>query len=330
MRIVQDMTARPVKRQTRGFTLVEILTSILIIGIVAGLLVVGLRVASSTARSAVDRQTVSAIKVGISQFQQDFGFAPPMVKDQAQNRELVVVSGGVLRISVYNPSVAADRAALTVPTLLPTADNPYRDNRYSEQSLAYYLAGGLGLKRTADPNSPVIDGVEGPGLYKPDTEGYFDIPKDIREGSSTSNRVGTKYESFVNLGGRAPTLVDAGETTGIRAVPPGYGMVLADRNGVAIRYYKWEGVHPVMVGRKSVEPTRNPVSIPTPDDRDIEKNPAARSAKWAVVAAGPNGVFGDEAIEVIGEKLGVAISSVSQIAKARQTAEADNIVEFGQ
>jgi len=329
VRIASDTTGRPAPKGARAFTLIEILTSVLIIAAVLGLVTVGLRIAGKTARGTVDRQTVTSIKFGLSQFQQDFGFAPPLVKDQAQTPERVDDVGGVKRIAVYIPSIPADRDALTTPTRVPTAANPFLDNRYSEQSLAYYLAGALDIRRGA-VTGPMIDGVSGPGLYKPDMEGYFEIPKDVLNNSSTSKRVGTPFESFVSLSGKALSVRDAGRTVA-PIDPAGEAMVLADREGVAIRYYRWRGdVPPIMVARKPDEPSRTPSVIPTPPDRDLDTNPAARGATWAIVAAGPNGVFGDEPIEFIAEKTGASIGSPERDIQARYDAEEDNIVEFGQ
>jgi len=313
----------------RAFTIVEILTSVLIIGVVAALITVGLRIAGVTARGTVDRQTVLSLKTGLTQFQQDFGFAPPLVKDQAQTPERIAETAGIRRIAVYIPSIPADRAALTTPTVAFTAANPFLDNRYSEQSLAYYLAGALDIKRTSAANAPVIDGVPGPGLFRPDTEGYFEIPKDIRDNSTTSKRIGTQHEAFVNLGGKSPSLRDVGRTTA-PVDPPGEAMVLADRVGIPIRYYRWEGAPPIIVARKPNEAGRTPQTIPTPDDRNIEKNPVTRGATWAVVAAGPNGLFGDEDIELIGQNLNLRFSTTDEVFKARLAAEADNVVEVGQ
>ncbi len=325
----------------RGFTLLELLVSILVVGILIGLLILGIRAASRTARGVAERQAVSAAATGLEQFRDTFNFTPPMVKDQATTPQRTLNVGGRTVLSVYRTTNAADQDALRMQggTIGPApADNPLQDNRYSLQSLAYYLAGGANMPAGGANAELVVDGVKGPGLYAPERDGTFDIPKDVVQGTvAATARVGIVHEPFVELGAQNLTLyVDPSDITNAE---------LRDRNGAPVRYYKWltGREQPANSGNYIVE-TVDDLNIPAmvarrasvlpgqlPPDRDIEKlNVQLRDATWAIVSAGPNGVFGDEPIAEIARKLGGSVpADPTGILLLRAEAERDNIVEVG-
>ncbi|GJQ31039.1 MAG: hypothetical protein HBSAPP03_29230 [Phycisphaerae bacterium] len=347
------LAAQP-RSDTRGFTLLEMLISILLIGIVMALVIGGALAVTKAARGAADRAVVGNIKTGLAQFQQEFGFAPPLVKERAVPATQPVSNGpGERRIVTYNLSLGADQAALRVPTLGPTATNPLRDNRYSELTLAYYLAGGLEEKLIAsNPNSPPIDGLPGPGLYAPTRDGSFAIPADVKRGGAlpsgdVSNRAGKQYQPFVNLGASVKLVTDSADPHYVR---------LLDRTGVPVRYYRWMSgrEQPAGSGMFVVE---TPADLNVPalvardysltqfrymkrrPGRDVTEGAALKGATWAIVSAGPNGVFGDEmppemTIDQMAAKLGVpgasgAADPVARELEIRALAEEDNIVEVG-
>ncbi|CAG0987114.1 hypothetical protein PHYC_02084 [Phycisphaerales bacterium] len=345
---------------SRGFTLLEMLVSVLLIGIVMALVISGTLAVTRAAKGAAERAAINNIKAGLTQFQQEFGFPPPLVKEMAGTSEppvgaippaagnwtpptppIIVGSGSnPSRIAVYVPADAAD---LRTPTLAPTPTNPLRDNRYSELSLAYYLAGALDVKLNNGANAPMIDGIAGPGMFRPNRDGTFDVPADIAAGRTNTiqsmNRAGTKYGSMINLGKAPKLFTEPAPTT------PGIVRVL-DSKGVPIRYYRWlqgrpypgEGFQVKAITDMNVPPI---IARDTADAnfryfkatpaRDLEQNSAARGATWAIVSAGPNGAFGDEPVVLLAARFGKStFAGLDEEMRFRVLAEEDNIVEVGQ
>lgn len=322
-----------------GFTLLEVLFSILVIGILLGLLIVGLQAAGAFAKTSAERQTVAAIATGLNQFKERFGFAPPLVKDQAATPMVVDDAANPRRIAVYIPASPADMLVLRPAPVTPNpADpNPFLDRRYSEFSLSFYLCGANESDIANGVDLP-LDGVKGPGFFTPNRDGTFDVPRDLRAaaaGNTDSKRAGARHESLVNLN-TGVALDSSGDARFPR---------LVDRSGVPIRYYVWvEGREEPANSGKFVVERISDYNIPAmvgftstpdmrlPDERDPEKNLALRSARWAIVGAGANGVFGDEAIGVIAQKLGArdVPTNPVDIRKLRAQAAFDNAVEVGQ
>lgn len=331
----------------RGFTLLEMLMAVLVIGIVMALLIGGALAVTRAAKGAANQAGVTNVKTGLLQFEQEFGFTPPLVKERAVPAvQPVMPPTPQRRIAVYDVTVQADQVALRIPTVPPTATNPMLDNRYSELSLAYYLAGGLDSPRlTNAANSPPIDGVAGPGLYKPNRDGSFNIPADVKRGGqgavgTASNRRGSAYEPFVNLSKSVKLFGDTADTQLV---------YLRDGNDANIRYYRW------LPGREVPAGSGNFVTLLAADfnvppmvardyslpqfaffkrkpARDLLTNASVKGATWGIVAAGANGVFGDEvSIEDLATRLGVrgAGGSPQREQEIRAIAEEDNIVEVG-
>jgi type II secretory pathway pseudopilin PulG len=330
-----------------GFTMVEIMFSVLVLGILIGLLIVGARSATKYVKKSADEQTVRNLAMAVKEFKREFGFAPPLVKekvgaagspDRLPMRTMIGGGGAVIdetnaddyAISVYKLTVPADVLILQNNGVTPNATEPLEDERYSVRTLAVYLAGALNYRINSrlsqtDPNMVPLDGVQGPGFFKPRADGRFDVPTELRPPvSATPSKRGIPYESMVNLGGSAIKLYN-GNLPEIVA--------LADRNNVPIRYYRWEPNPaitdillklsvPAMVGRVGTG-----FALPTPAARDLSANAELRSASWAIVAAGANKVFGDEPIAELRSALSMPGESDE---KVRQEAEEDNIVEVGQ
>lgn len=334
----------------RAFTLLEILLSVLIIGVLISLLFVVASAARKSIARVADQRMVESLRTGAVQFKDKFAFSIPLVKDQVtaagsgadtRARLKLDTSTNERGILVYSTSVPADVTALTVPTIGPDPDNPLQDNRYSEQSLPYYLFGALeaAVMSSGQLNTLPIDGVSGVGFYKPTVNGTFEIPTSVRAaaatGSTARNRGSEKFEPFAELGSSMTLLP-------VRASGTAEGVVtLNDRNGVPIRYYKWLPAAasptdqwatyrsmPPIVGRDSVN------QIPGESiraERDFRENTALRNASWAIVAAGPNKAFGDEPVAELARIMGASIPADSaETIALRRKAELDNVVEVGE
>ncbi len=325
----------------RGFTLIEVLFSVLILGVLIGLLFVAFRTTRRYAASVTDRQAVNAVKMGVSRFVEECGIAPPLVRDRAVASPRTVVTGGggiPARFSVYDFSPAsADMAVLRDVTFPAPSDvNPFADARYSERSLPVYLAGACDFPMGGAAASDLpIDGVRGPGFYKAKADGTFDVPATLRAGGAPGGRTG---------GSKIESLLDASKSYLQVVQDPAdpERVELLDSKNVPVRFYRWvngaaypQGARtvyevrsiddlrlPPMVGRKgSTYPT-------TPLDRDIEKNPELRDANWAIVSAGPDGAFGDEPLALLSQRLGRPVPAADE-RKFRLDAEKDNVVEVG-
>lgn len=335
--------------QERGFTILELLMSIMIIGILMGLLIVGAVYVTKTARGTSDRQALLGIKAGVVEFRKEFGFLPPLMKEQIDideavgtpNPSTIAAGTGRQRVDVYLNSVDADVMELhRWPDPGINASNPLEDVRFSTRSLAVYVAGALNEKaRTQDPVP--LDGVVGPGLYKPTQDGTFVVPADVLAASATSARAGTVYQPFVNLGS-SPKLYQS-------PVSP-FKVELRDSRDAPIRYYRWLTGRenpggsrrfvventvdlrvPAMVARDFTDPNFN--FLKYRENRDIKANTAVRGAAYALVSAGPNKLFGDEPPAELARVLGHGDWTGwtnAQLLAYRAEAEEDNIVEVGQ
>jgi prepilin-type N-terminal cleavage/methylation domain-containing protein len=373
MKTIQAHAGFNGKRGARAFTLVEIMISLLILSILLALLIGSVKLVTRTAKGTVDRQAVHSINMGASQFKQLFGFYVPLIRDKDPNPP----ANGVTIVFVPNsnpqrnkvnvhqandqgpPGYLAYMQNYNVPV---NAQNPLLDTRYSECSIPVYLAGELSLPLDpAQPSGVPIDGIQGAGFCKPNIDGTFAIPADLLHpgtGTSATKRVGATFEPLISLNGNAPRLVvDPFNPPGSPSFNPEHVSVV-DRNGVPIRYYRWEHGSqqqpqpnplplniPLMVGRVFNDPAYPALTgIPVPADRDISKNPNLRDAVFAIVAAGPDGFFGDEvndttvpntdprynALDRMLGSVGVSPSaSPAEIVKARMRVEQDNIVEVG-
>lgn len=312
----------------RAFSLIELLVAIFVIGALLSILLVALAKAKVFARSTSDLQSALTVRTGVERFKQEFGFLPPMVRERYLTPLILEPTAGQIAVySLRNPAHLTFLRA--TPPLNP--QNPFEDNRYSELTLGYYLAGSLGANRGPGTNLP-IDGVPGPGLYTPRADGTFDVPKDVERAASgspgESNRGGKKFDPFVPISGSGlKVFTDPSNPLNV---------TLRDAKDVAIRYYRWEHNDGAQLIADMNVPrlvARAPGTIAgeiVRPERDITANPKMRDAQFAIVTAGPNGLFGDEDIDVITRVLGGGSSpSADAERRLRLEAEKDNVVEVG-
>jgi type II secretory pathway pseudopilin PulG len=338
--------------------MVELLISVLVIGILMALLITGALYARRSARAVADGQAIRNVAQAVVAFKQEFGFIPPLIRDEdpGAGSNPIILPGNATqpaRLHVYTPlATQADADALRASLVPYSSSNPLADSRFSEVSLAAYLAGVIPTDRGGGaPAGVPIDGVPGPGFYKPKRDGSFAIPPDVLNpnpnAADASARKGGKYEPLVNL---SKSGVQFGHDPG----DPPEEIVLQDSRGVPIRYYTWiRGAAngtiatyadlniPLMVGRwngaaggRDPDPRWDATLAAfyglTPPSRDIGQNAALRNATWAVVGAGPDGLFGDESAAELAKYYGnKVLGSPGEELKARLAAEKDNLVEVG-
>lgn len=330
----------PLQAARRGFTIIEMVMSVLVLGLLISLLIVGVRKARSTVQKTVDEGTVHSLMMAVVQFKKDYGFLPPLVKDNPTDSQNPASGPRLAQVEVFsdrdrprdsprNGVFLCDAAdTQDVPILqgsdTPNASNPFADvERFSVTTIPIYLVGALkAYYGPSDPTGP-IDGVVGPGFYTPATairpdgkvRGVWNVP--LRKGNFTP--------PLINLGGSALKLVTSDSDA--------MQLTVQDRNGIPIRYYRWvskPGSSPDALKVLRVPPmvARDATLYPaTPPSRDLALNAQVRGAHFAIVAAGQNKVFGDESIDELRRVL--SNNSVTDD-ELRRIAEADNIVEVGE
>ncbi|GEM_PF-831775 len=358
----------------RGFTIFELLVSIGVIAVLVALVVLGARAAQRAAGSVVDQSGLNQVYDGIKKFREDMGFLPPMVKEYGPDvsfasvgieSSLITLPGAVPKRSDLpwamvvavsaDPSLAPrnqievykrgdDAAFLRAQDpdwKGPDPTNILRDNRYSELTLGYFVAGQLEAPYTAALPDVPMDGVAGPGMYKPDRAGLFEVPAvAIDPAPASRRRAGREYGPFIEVGAKGVrTVIDVDTTP--TASDKGKDVTIRDRNNVPMRYYRWLRqepppnttvpdtdtllVLPAIIGRLG-----SPIESIVPNERNPKSNTLLRQARWAVAAAGPDRLYGDEPLLYLSQVLGVPEpTDPTAINKLRLQAARDNLVRVG-
>lgn len=277
----------------RAFTVIELSIVLVIIALVAGILIVGVRHALIGARLASERQFVTTLRMGVEQFKEQFKVLPPLVDDDT------AITASPFEVPIAGFVLGDNQSVLKFLTLQSDADEP----RYSERTLPLYLM-GAGNKE--------IDGVEGMGFTAVERNGQFSKRGKPFEPYFAADREQTR---IVTSGAR-------GEDTKL------YDKFLRPR-GVPIRYYRWLPTYydrnNVVAGSQvgDVKGHNVPFAVGDP-----ASNGMLRDAEYAVISAGQNNAFGDEPIALLRQTLGAAAASLTDD-QARDMARADNIVEVG-
>lgn len=226
-------------------------------------------------------------------------------------------------------------------------DGAWDDRRYSKFALPYYLA-GVGRR--------AIDGVEGPGMSRPLANGLFE---GVLYRSVPGRGFGTtrdRTEPFVEAGRRSLRLVtgylnrdDVAEHGAVAPpsadIPDSYA-AFVDPWGRAYRYYRWEpgrfefnrlvvettldlNIPPVLINPEVYGAVRN--SDAAAADTDLTSGSAElRAARFAIVSAGENGVFGTEPVDLLAERLREPVPTTDgEIVRLRKLAWEDNLVGLG-
>lgn len=247
----------------RAFTLVELLVSLAVLSALIAIVFVGARAVMKGARSTADRQTLLAMRTGIEQFKQEFGFLPPLIQDEAVNglnrtwgsgqgvgkfpveldqstNENRIVTYSFALANRNGSNIERDylRGYVSGSPMDPNSAavgygnaGPNADRRFSTYSLATYLnaMGETPLVPSRKGNTDkTIDGIPGPEMNAPRDDGSFVV-------SGANATTTKKYGAFFDGGRRGMTLVSGADTSGTAN-----GLYeFRDRNGKPIRYYRW-------------------------------------------------------------------------------------------
>jgi prepilin-type N-terminal cleavage/methylation domain-containing protein len=304
-----------------AFTLVEALIVISIIGLLAGIVLLTMGHARKGGDVAAERAMVVALRIGVEKFKDEFSTLPALV---IETPDPVGPTDPTGKIFVWT----TQQLELPDPTPLNGATSNLDRAAYSQYSLPYYLAGAL---------DEIYDEIPGLG---------FTAPSPKHDGSFS--RHGRKHDPFVD-----PTVYKTRTGANRLFVPKVAGSTASnqsararcyildrwsDGSGLAandrpIRYYRWlPSYYPVgdpKAGNIKYWNIPIPVGGDASNPLDPPSRPELKSAEFAVVSAGPDRLFGDEDPAVIGNTLGVPVSTTAEIAAARAKAAADNIVEVG-
>jgi hypothetical protein len=221
------------------------------------------------------------------------------------------------------------------------------DERYSKFSLTYYIIGALGAN---------VDGVDGPGFNEPRRTGGFQLANGTPRyeaffdaGRASSATLEGEYFDALEYGENdrglpAPTVGPA-----IAAATSRDHQALVDRNGRAFRYYRWEPgdpnagrgqaeiasvvdmnipsvlLDPVLAAEAYTQASGGSAVTADPTGGDAK----LRSARWAVVGAGADGVFGTEDIAELRRILNIPAADEPSELVVRRIAREDNLVEVG-
>ena len=334
-----------------GFTIVELLTSILVIGLLMGLLIAGIRYVGTSAQKTRLRAGATQLKQGVAEFKQKFGMLPPLVRDQhrfpSDKRLSVDLGTTPHRIAVFEEGQPSHQAFLKGVNFPVNPADPYSDPRFSVRALSYYLTGALDVPATTTNAGVSIDGVPGPGMLRPRADGSFEIPEETlypRAGETPRSIQGDAHPSLLGAGAKDPWLYAPEPNASRDALydppqdtRPEWRLALRDStsrkdaNGVRgspYRYYRWiMDTAPAAVNLGIPRMVLSGNNPPLKDAKDASAA-AFRGASYAIVGAGPNGLFGDEPLGIILDRLG-RDAAYPELA-ARDEAASDNIVEIGQ
>ncbi|MCC6284304.1 MAG: type II secretion system protein [Phycisphaerales bacterium] len=302
----------------RGFTIMELLITIAVIGLLIAILVVGVGGAMRLARRNVDAQTAASLKVAVEQFENELGFLPPLIVD---GRPLALDdSNGPFDTNLLGPIVRDEDFLAQRNTDVDAA------KRYSKFSLPYYL---MGACQVNDTDGDPIDGEPGPSFRTPRRDGLFDPRGRVLDPYFTPRDPSRLVQGYVDPLEYGEHGVSFGGADG---TPPASKVALVDRNGRSFRYYRWVNGETSGAVRSRGQVLNIPQIFQDPVTRtDLDASAADTSnelagAAWAIVGAGNDGYFGTEDLAAFQQKLG---SGETNLETAQRRAWRDNIVEVG-
>ena len=271
----------------RAFTIIELLTVVGLIVVLAGLLVVAVSSASKAAQAASTRSMMGAVSRGLTQFKTDMGYLPPVLGFPTTGASQTG-SVGYLRDLILPPILTGAPTPLQVTQI---------QNYYSMTAMVEYLIGpggkdedGYGaigtVSQWTDPavkvaalkespsagiRSPLKDGVWGAysnpntGTQSPGNFSRRNLPQGIASNTSTvANVSGRVLGPYLELkdGSLLGAIVGTDSVTGQPIVAragdnnwnPTAPKVLLDYYGQPMRYYRkgYANGDPKRIGGKQV------------------------------------------------------------------------------
>ncbi|HVZ95193.1 MAG TPA: type II secretion system protein [Phycisphaerales bacterium] len=194
-RHVDPRRSGPARRRA-GFTLVELLVTVAVIGVLIGILLVALSKAYRSAKASSTTRLFQTVGSALEAFKNDLGYYPPLLYDPDQPAS--VAPNALITSDGYMPNFRVPEAYVGSGTGAPvtldqlvadTATNPQPFRYGSEYSLVVYLMGIGDLDASDDkdgtppPPTPGIkdnrdDGADGPGIRNPGSDHSWGFAKD--------------------------------------------------------------------------------------------------------------------------------------------------------
>ncbi len=335
----------PGARAARGFTIIEIMVSLVVIAVLISLVTVGVRTALRQSKNTSEQFMASGLRSSVEQFKNEFGFLPPLVND---GEPLGTADGGPIiddpRRNGFQQVAVRSRAFMVARTgagavdtniVGPVngysgADSSFSDKRYSKFSLPFYLMGECGARH--EDNDAVIDGVAGQGFVTPSRDGRFDPRGRKHEAFFTPQSASLLKRQYVD-----PLEFeehDGAPGSNLDGDPSSVALLgIRDR---AFRYYRWENLEPLDASAELGEFMNVPKLLQDPAtwaDPDASSEVSEyRAGSYAIIGSGRDGVFGTEPVRVLEAALGTTLSdpnSATAVAELRKRAMSDNAVEVG-
>lgn len=245
--------AFPTRPTRRAFTLVELLAAVTVIGILLGIIFVALGSAQNQAKASLATRQLATIQQGVSQFEADFGYLPPLLNNYTGPG--AAIFGGPDKVLVTPEGQAS--FAPTLETQARFLSQAYQIPRYaSEFSIAAYLIGIADLNGTGVVNSDDLllaaddgdDGVVGPGIRDPGPDRAWGgaASKPVDADQWLTPRGGQVYGPYINAADLTDS-IEARRLTGGNNEYIGYRVL--DPWGNPIRYYlNWPTKDPTLTG----------------------------------------------------------------------------------
>lgn len=346
--------ARTGRSQRRGFTIIELFATVGIVLLLLTILIVAIDTTRNSARSSADQLTARGLSVAVTQFEQEFGFLPPLVNDgepvSPPGIEPLVTerrgpaNADFLRIRTRDDGFLRARVDDGDPDSIDPRDNSVArfiqadgrviDKRYSKLSLTFYLMGTLGARHPS--NNEPVDGLDGPGFRAPQVDGQFSERGRAIDPLFTARRADRLVPTFVDpleYGEHGEAVPNSAAQAQTRSLDK---TVLVDSFGRPFRYYRWKNDELLEADQLMGEFDNTPPILGTPlrweqwnDERwsPAEDDPGLRGGRFAIVAAGQNGLFGTETAADIDRIM--TDPETEKQGRGRFGAWSDNIVEVG-
>jgi len=298
--------ASPARPARAGFTLIELLVVLVILALLIGILgAVFARVARDSRRAATE-QYMRNLTVSIEQFNNDFGYDPPLLAPDA------MIENGWTASMDPEP---LDSFELVSPSAQDDPAEALRNARYmSVVSLSLYLIGmgDLAPEEFAEEDPDRHDGAAGPGLRDPGADRAWGGALERTDQTHRPARSGRVFGPYTDVGsGRNfrriadfRALATNEQEAPADELDPDQRrfFTFEDRWGGVVRYYRaWptrkrEEPSERSIDRIPIELLDHDTVFARPDDEadfDTSMERDLLNAPYALLSAGPDGKFAD-------------------------------------
>lgn len=311
---VRQHTAPAPRARRSAFTLIELLVVIVVIALLLGISGVIYSNVVSGSRRAATQQFLRGVTVALEQFNNDFGYYPPLLAPE----DMVTSNQGWSAASPQPQEL--DEINFVAPIVQNDPISALRNARYmSVVSLPLYLV-GVGdlapIEYEPDDDPARHDGVAGPGFRDPGADKAWGGARVRDENTHRPSFTGRTYEPYVDVGsGRNwRRIADFRAVAATTDEDPAFNdpealdldarqfFTFEDQWGGVIRYYRsWptrdiEDTSLRTIDRIPIELFRESTltaGLDSDDNFQTELERDLLNAPYALLSAGPDGKFAD-------------------------------------